>query len=915
MRIRDAILAGNEEVIRQHLDGRLNPNMMDYINDDVGSKASLLYFAVKSTRLNIVKLLIEYGALVRLTDRDDPLDWNDDDALRLAVTNGHAEIVDYLLECGADPNGLFETSHFISSITFLAKAAADGNIQLVESLIKHGANVPVTLTLAYDNMYVSGYKKTFFAIERLNESNPKVINELKQKANEFKTTYERILKTCMDYAIGCDFNCSPFFKGLNVSDINFFGVSIAGRPVTQEILKNEGALNAEYAIVTMSDLMALDNKNRKNSLLNRFETVRTKQGELYEDNTVVNLVPLNCAAEIGDLAAVKARIYAGIDPNIEGKAALISAAENNQVEIVKVLLNAHGEHSKNKAMRLIEQAQKFVSNTPNLRLRCVQVTDGQLRDIATPLANDHYRIIIPGNQTISQTNKLIKQFDQQTLNKIQSTVEQIETKNENIIILLKDDGSWKETVYGKDVDHQELKKDITKLIKSANIQPYVFVTNNHNINLIQEMIESQYQEIDMQKSVRVEAARVAKEHAHTAILELLRSQLDINAQDENGNTTLHDAVQKCDISRVSELLQQGADVNIINKDKNNPLAQLIEKQTHYTPKGQKRNADQVLAIVKILLKQNAKVDIDILKNALKLEHASQTLELLLSNFNPSEIIHTSEPWYVELMFMAARREDAIAVLSILKNFGADFNRPQDNQILLNYMFHCLPSIYKVTDEDRGVYFANKLSLLNYLLENGANPRTVDSDDNVTPLYTLIHDTNLTDLPGNTYQLWLDALLQKGVSVNAVTNGQQYTPLHAAACTKDINAVSYLLEHGADINAKTAGGETALHLAAKICCAPVIVSLLQAGADRTVTTNDNQSVLDLLKSTYKKRKKNLEDELKELESPQSSTIRFFSDLLPQKRKEILVKMRQLDIDYQNSRTVLSVPRLHESIHPH
>jgi len=78
----------------------------------------------------------------------------------------------------------------------------------------------------------------------------------------------------------------------------------------------------------------------------------------------------------------------------------------------------------------------------------------------------------------------------------------------------------------------------------------------------------------------------------------------------------------------------------------------------------------------------------------------------------------------------------------------------------------------------------------------------------------------------------DEILQ-GADVQAQSRGYQETPLHRASYAGAAGCVAELLRARADLNAKRAGGFTALHLAETVEVAKL---LLDAGADRSIRAN-------------------------------------------------------------------------------
>jgi ankyrin repeat protein len=91
----------------------------------------------------------------------------------------------------------------------------------------------------------------------------------------------------------------------------------------------------------------------------------------------------------------------------------------------------------------------------------------------------------------------------------------------------------------------------------------------------------------------------------------------------------------------------------------------------------------------------------------------------------------------------------------------------------------------------------------------------------------------------------DALLAKGADVHARSrNPVQNMALHAAAATRNKDAVRALLEHGADVNARQHGGWTALHAAAQNGDAEMARLLIAAGADIQARADNQQNAMDL-----------------------------------------------------------------------
>jgi uncharacterized protein len=116
----------------------------------------------------------------------------------------------------------------------------------------------------------------------------------------------------------------------------------------------------------------------------------------------------------------------------------------------------------------------------------------------------------------------------------------------------------------------------------------------------------------------------------------------------------------------------------------------------------------------------------------------------------------------------------------------------------------------------------------------ANARSADG-------WTALHLAAFFGPPGAT-----ERLLQHGADVGARSdNAQANTPLHAALAGRaDRGVVDLLLAASADVNARGAQGVTPLHLAATRGRADLVQTLLARGADPSATTDDGQSPADL-----------------------------------------------------------------------
>jgi ankyrin repeat protein len=222
------------------------------------------------------------------------------------------------------------------------------------------------------------------------------------------------------------------------------------------------------------------------------------------------------------------------------------------------------------------------------------------------------------------------------------------------------------------------------------------------------------------------AVRAAQEKNKNEIADYLFSLQPVDQMDFEGMTLLHHAAKTANVAEVKKLLDHKAGINVRRENKSNPATPLsIAASYCYFESdwdGSNEQSEKHLTILHLLLEHKAIVDHSALYHAAR---SIKAMELLLPHIDKKP-----EPkglaWYVSPMFSASKSADAIAILKLLKEAGADFNAnvktPFETTLLLSLSYkilaHTISTVPHVFEQ------------MKFLLSNGADPNlSVDNEHN------------------------------------------------------------------------------------------------------------------------------------------------------------------------------------------
>ena len=304
------------------------------------------------------------------------------------------------------------------------------------------------------------------------------------------------------------------------------------------------------------------------------------------------------------------------------------------------------------------------------------------------------------------------------------------------------------------------------------------------------------------------ALHVACADGHLDVVRaLLLVKADASARDKNGETPLHYASSHGHVDIVQTLLQVGADLE--GKDKRNDTALMMACLNG--------NAK----IIRILLEKGADVWAIDQNGSTALHDAccpsyetipSQTMEIakmLLKKGADVRALDNDGDTPLHRACTGINKEDRSKLVALLLEHGADLHA-RNNPLEVPLHRACSSAFFDT---------------VKLLLENGAQVEA-KSIDGYTPL---IYAANSECDSDEDVKKVVSFLLDKGNKVNARTDDGT-TALHSACDNGHLETARLLLNHGAVLEAKDSNNDTPLHLACWSNKLDVVKELVQQKAD-------------------------------------------------------------------------------------
>ena len=804
-----ACTKGNVDAISVLLNAKADPNIPDAYGD------TCLQNAVgEINNADVLQAIIVLSANVNATNK-----WNET-ALEIALMKGNVNAVDILITAGADVNMSDSNSD-----TYLHNAVRMGcSAQALQAIVDHGADVNAT----------NKWNQTAVALA-LMERNVDAINVLLNVGADLNIADDDG-DTCLHEAIRIDYSkemiLSIIEHGANVNaankqnltalkmacmkgnvnaasvllnsgaDVNMADAAgdtclheaIIGkfsREVLKEIVDNSANVNAtnKWNETALELALMEGNVDAINILLNVLDEPNSADpdGETY----LHNAVRMGCSAK-----AFQAIIDHGADVNAINKwnqTALALASMEKNIDAINILLNAGADPN----------IADSVGNT------CLHEAS------RTNCSNEVLQSIIDHDVDVNAINK----WNQTALALavMEGNVDAI-----NVLLNAAADPNIAD-VDGETCLHEAIRNDCRKEVLQS------ILDHEANVNVTTKQIFT--------------ALMMACTKGNAGVIRiLLKANADPNIVNADGDTCLHVTTRKgCNKDILQSLLNHGANVNATNKL--NVTALMIACT--------KGNVDAISALL------NAKADPNIpdaygdtcLQNAVEETDNADVLQAIVGL---SANVNATNKWNETALEIALIKGNVNAI-NILITAGAEVNMSDNNSD--TYLHNAVrmgcsaQALQAIVDHGADVNSTNKwnqtavalalmernVDAINVLLNVGADPNIADDDGD-----TCLHEVIRIDYSKE----MILSIIEHGANVNAANN-QNFTALKMACVKRNIDAVSVLLNAGADVNMADAAGDTCLHEAITgNFSREMLKAIVDNSANVNATNKWNETALEL-----------------------------------------------------------------------
>ncbi|KAL3108581.1 hypothetical protein niasHT_015503 [Heterodera trifolii] len=339
---------------------------------------------------------------------------------------------------------------------------------------------------------------------------------------------------------------------------------------------------------------------------------------------------------------------------------------------------------------------------------------------------------------------------------------------------------------------------------------------------------------------------------------------DVNKLDERGNSLLWKAIEKGNAEVCDFLIENGANLNYVHEESGETLLHVLAKskaKSQWTP-GELTNFDvnaldrngrsplivavehENIAVIDLLLQHQLKLDVNrhdnasrsALQIALLERHNLEIAKKLLAT-DGLDLLCADKKTGQTLIHKTVAFSDQIAAQFLAAN-GVPVDVPDaKGSTPLHHLLKALPAFDETTahHQQQSTIDPSLLSILQILLQSGANPSSVDGISGCTALHYAVSKPRAV----------LDALLPHCDSATiGTTDRDGRSPLWCALLTSKFDTAALLIGAGADINEKSADGVPLLIKAIALKRDDISRFLLANKAIAAVTSPDGFTPLNL-----------------------------------------------------------------------
>ena len=796
---------------------------IDAVNDE---GLTSLMFASMNGCTEVVELLLEAGANLNMQIKTSTTmkNINGYTALMLASEHGYSQIVELLLNKNADPN--IQNS---DGCTALMQASQHGYSQIVELLLKDEADPNIQNMNGQTALWFANHRHDFQVVEVLlkHHANPNIKDYTGHSELHFAVLGPLKRDTKFHFP-------STSMTGTVEDYIKIIQLLIGHSSIDIDAVNENGFTSLMFASMhgcTEAVELLLEAGANPN--------IQTKTSTTIKD--LMSELPGDMQLQLPDIKSYFEKNVSQWERSNYGCTALMFASNKGHLDIVQMLLQSKAKpdlRDKNGLTALFLAAMKGHYKIVQQLLECGANPNISNRHDMTPLFAAVHHL---SEQHFIRKFK-IKEHEQVDPEDFFKII-QLLTAQTNILVNANFHGCT-----SLHIASEHGCTDVVKLLLQAgadpNIQTHGFerdeIVDNLSCLPSNILLHPQYKTDlllnNFQAMFGFTALMFASDNGHSEIVQLLlNAKATPDLQTENGETALYLAAEKGYPDIVQLLLEYGADPNTSTR---HGVAAIHAAMLVIIKGVATGTYECYLKTLKLLIAQpNIKINETILGGVTILMLASgfgsaQIVELLLQAgadpnieqhipvskvFVTSCLPKTHTIGYTALMYASTKQKNSEVVKLLLK---ANANPNQENALAL------------MIAADQGY-----LDIVQDLLEYGADPNSISDIDGSTALHYALKSQTETPLKAFIKLVIIRQLIEKGANIINIQNEDGLTAMMMATDKGLSEVVDLLLHNGADPNIHGDKGLTALVYACNHGNSKVAKSLLRYNANPQLVDND------------------------------------------------------------------------------